>query len=803
MDHLHIPDGCKPQAREVPHLGLAPSYDKLGFDGFPERHDLTLDELVSSDSLPAWRADYVESFIQEWLWFGLLDEFAKACKIALNLNDFITNSASGTGRIITTASIYDVYARRVAVRQLDIYAVTMGLDMGDLAQLRYEPSAEPVTQIIDFWLPKVQHSPPMTEERMARAAETLANIRLATDETGDAVPLDILRQRVVACRAVLDGIGANPFPRREGPSPARATLAESMARAHKALRLIMSQGKPTVRLDIVLSIDILCHTIAKIINVFLDETILLRSPRFTEKFEEIMIARNWCPNRISRIANAENTPLGYVCSLLPSYETSSHAGCRPRQCLLRPRTVESMTGLHRPYCEGHCPTVAVEESQLIEMWRTGAIPGIRKVHDADGEEVEVMDCKGQPFVAISHVWSHGLGNPSKNALPACQVRFLCGLARQVAGDDAILWIDTLSVPIEKSAKRIAISQLRTVYTDATKVLVLDRHLMRVGPDSMEQILQLLACEWQRRLWTLQEGRLARDLCIQFRDGAVPVSELARIAPLAEFRKSNADIFDFFFLAKSDVEGRFSKEQDAKTQFLNLVEDLSSRSATVKSDEPICLATMLGLDLEDFNPYPTMPDIYRSFREVPQDLIFLNQPRLRLPGLLWAPSTFLEIEYVSFAWGEASPSGRLSSDGLHVVKDCLLLDEALDFYRDPNSASEIYIIRASDDMTFAVASDNVVSADGSSVYVEPSRSIERPAVIWEKSGDRFGTTSKGVLVSRLHDEDGVTYCRFEMGLSGWRIGEQHQDFHQRMLRDLGKIIGEVSASFVIDKAFCVG
>lgn len=65
MDHLHIPEGCKSQMREIPYLGMAPKYDQLGFHGFPERHSVNSDELIATHSILKWRADYIESFIQE------------------------------------------------------------------------------------------------------------------------------------------------------------------------------------------------------------------------------------------------------------------------------------------------------------------------------------------------------------------------------------------------------------------------------------------------------------------------------------------------------------------------------------------------------------------------------------------------------------------------------------------------------------------------------------------------------------------------------------------------------------------
>ena len=194
--------------------------------------------------------------------------------------------------------------------------------------------------------------------------------------------------------------------------------------------------------------------------------------------------------------------------------------------------------------------------------------------------LEIVDCTGQPFVAISHVWAQGMGNPSKNALLMCQVELLFDLVRQVAGEDAVLWVDSLSVPIDPETKRIAIAKLGNVYEEAYKVLVIDKDLMKVGSDRKEQILQLPCSEWQRRLWTLQEGRLARDLHIQFKDSAVPISDLMAIPP-SRFGKCGATLFDYTLGVKLELQYRFSKRPKDRIFFLNLAENLALRSVPMR------------------------------------------------------------------------------------------------------------------------------------------------------------------------------------------------------------------------------
>lgn len=53
------------------------------------------------------------------------------------------------------------------------------------------------------------------------------------------------------------------------------------------------------------------------------------------------------------------------------------------------------------------------------------------------------------FVAISHVWADGLGNPSANKLPQCQLSRLQGLVDNMVPAHQRpmpFWIDTLFIP---------------------------------------------------------------------------------------------------------------------------------------------------------------------------------------------------------------------------------------------------------------------------------------------------------------------------------------------------------------------
>jgi hypothetical protein len=156
-----------------------------------------------------------------------------------------------------------------------------------------------------------------------------------------------------------------------------------------------------------------------------------------------------------------------------------------------------------------------------------------------------------PFVAISHVsrftpiyaesliqicqvWADGLGNQEANALNSCElIRLRTPTQTLMIRDDreqkhisngasknhTLIWIDTLCCPVSPSiAKNIALQKIRDVYQSAQRVLILEASLEAYKAEEMkivEKLGRIYASGWLRRLWTLQEGALARSLYFQF------------------------------------------------------------------------------------------------------------------------------------------------------------------------------------------------------------------------------------------------------------------------------------------------
>lgn len=376
-------------------------------------------------------------------------------------------------------------------------------------------------------------------------------------------------------------------------------------------------------------------------------------------------------------------------------------------------------------------------------------------------------------------------------MPACQLARLFKYIRAIGLADAVLWIDTLAVPIEVEYKRLAIMRLRTVYEQASAVLVVDRSLVRVGKHIVERQVQLLCSDWMRRLWTLQEGRLASRLYIQFRDDAMAVLGLAD-TDRDRSKEPDTHIFDD---VKYDlgvtIFKHFVKRDHLTHQFTDLVDDMAHRSVTVRTDEPICLANMLGLVLENFKPYPTMLDIYRSLPILPPSLMFLTYPKMDVPGFRWAPSTFLEQEYNILAAGSDDNPAHITKDGLELRRECIMFREDLVFH--PNR--DEYLISIGKEVKY------MFKEERSAVCAGP---YQNAAIIFYDRVLDFSTYHYrvGAVVSDLVLREGVYYGKFGLLLrvEKWKGIDHHGD--ELVLTEEHNAV-TFEGEFRSDVMFCVG
>ncbi|KAF2197073.1 hypothetical protein GQ43DRAFT_444557 [Delitschia confertaspora ATCC 74209] len=287
-----------------------------------------------------------------------------------------------------------------------------------------------------------------------------------------------------------------------------------------------------------------------------------------------------------------------------------------------------------------------------------------------------------PFVAISHVWADGKGNPFDNSLPYCQldriqklVDDLCAnhLPEKKRHSNPGFWMDTLCCIVglddeSKSYKKKSIQSMREIYGESVAVLIIDPWLMNIpSTASVSEICyRIYASGWSRRLWTHQEGFLAREVYYQLQDKPLRLPDVDDLAkeyqkkmayqgyPLGfPFQASGKTSF-YYTTVKTIVngiqEGRIS-EDNKWIVYGHLAESLGYRSTTNIDDELLCVASVIGSNVKTYAKLEveksrtrTAELRMRAFLEeigrFRQGIIFNNYKRLTIPGFRWAPMSLL-------------------------------------------------------------------------------------------------------------------------------------------------------------------
>ena len=270
-------------------------------------------------------------------------------------------------------------------------------------------------------------------------------------------------------------------------------------------------------------------------------------------------------------------------------------------------------------------------------------------------------------MAISHVWADGLGNPHANSLHRCKLVHLQELVTAMHSDPnpgessnaPLIWLDTLCCPAKDGeGKQKAIEKIRLVYQRAEHVLILDSDLMAYESKSQEvheKVVRIFTSGWVRRLWTLQEGSLAKSLYFQFADEAISLRALTqRLLELyASIRyqvftlDATQEIFRLDAFFRSD-------QHDVPGGWPNLIildQALQFRSVSVATDEALCIGTLMSLDLAAVLAVRPKEDRMQKVWEllalkyggISADLIFFEEDRIDAPGWRWAPKSLLSVQ----------------------------------------------------------------------------------------------------------------------------------------------------------------
>ncbi|MCJ1281306.1 hypothetical protein MMC26_000624 [Xylographa opegraphella] len=397
---------------------------------------------------------------------------------------------------------------------------------------------------------------------------------------------------------------------------------------------------------------------------------------FEQNRKERMLSAGWCSNDTAVAAERfSSVQTLYFLSRMKKLDAQrDHNGCQVDMC--KWNQIRKMST--KLYIRHRLPLLKLKTHQ----------------GDLHGLQIEVVEYSGKErYVAISHVWAYGLGNPIANTLPRCQVAHLGELMVKLsstatdlpssnaegkvqtlemdtqmslesgANAEIYLWIDTLCCPVSPAeSKALAIELLEYTYQKASYVLVLDGGLVVCNYAQIpvyEAIARIFTSAWLQRLWTLQEGVLAQDrLWFQFRDRPVNLKALmyTQFAQDVTIRSFITDMCaQYRIMSMSFLQDE--KLGDAKATYINIGNNLVAldralrhRSVTVEADEALCICTLLQLPTQDVVRLPAEVDarmiqvwrlIALKYHGIPQRILFLSFPRLPTKGFRWAPRTLLK------------------------------------------------------------------------------------------------------------------------------------------------------------------
>lgn len=661
MDHL--PHPFEPYLPlKVPYYGFRFPYSGP-FDDFPRRHNCSL----STGLRPRLEGPsplHVVSVAQSWLFFGLLEEFSHFFEMDLNIDDFLCDSEGH------------------CAEEPD------GLEQNWADDEVISPHHQPETrtQAPRHYWKGICTAATLREDLDIRQSTFITTKRLwwylhtaiqnlqgayATDEQKALTrnQFDDFERKLLLAGSVISGIND-----------------------------IDTTGLEHHQMDACVAIDVslrsLCETLREAWIVSEGET-KLEVNFYSRHIYNWMLRRGQCPYHVSWVMNYFSAQSAYYISLLwtprspvvqgPSgSHIKTHAECSPAKCCFLQVNENDYMVKHQPECDG-CRMLAPDIGEVSRILGGGGIPVIRirtlwkhrssMGGSAQGLALCVQDSinmdvipyqEGLDFCAISHVWSDGLGNPYANALPHCQVRALSSAAISaqqelfMADDlhieefpkeaEIFIWIDTLCIPLIKEPRKQAIQRLKDSFALASRVIVLDADLIASEKQSRSRLelgYRILSCNWQRRMWTLQEAVFARKLAFKFADGLVLFEDLNLQEMGGHTNSVYMDLrmkLDYFCSGKYRAETLRNINQTARINRLqSTVTNISHRTTSKLTDESICLATLLDADLRILLETPEtqrMRYILDHQKGFSASIIFINGPKIQEVPYRWAPSTFL-------------------------------------------------------------------------------------------------------------------------------------------------------------------
>ncbi|KAI0634874.1 hypothetical protein C8Q77DRAFT_1156259 [Trametes polyzona] len=366
-----------------------------------------------------------------------------------------------------------------------------------------------------------------------------------------------------------------------------------------------------------------------------------------------------------------------------------------------------------PSC--HCEYIKPPLSDVTRLLSDGLVPAV--VYDGKSLRVQAIDVA--PYVAISHVWADGMGSITEHGLPVCVIQRISHLVHGLLPDSKAFWMDSLCVPGVGTLRKVAIKLMARTYHKAAKVLVLDKCIKAECSKARpweENLLRIATSGWVRRVWTLQEGLLARELYFEFADGPISVEAGLKYglsdAEIAQGVAANnmGLLLGYKWcstlvpLLAERAQNRVLQSSDHRLTLDKVIYLLTLRTTTKPEDELIAISSLVRMDVDAILAITGADAAQRRIREfllqqsdVPKAIAAQITPRLALPGFSWAPRTLvsaLEGADASVGTGVCTPEGLIAEYFVALFEDAIDVPPELEDGRKPAGYANVRIIHGS-------------------------------------------------------------------------------------------------------------
>lgn len=206
---------------------------------------------------------------------------------------------------------------------------------------------------------------------------------------------------------------------------------------------------------------------------------------------------------------------------------------------------------------------------------------------------------------------------------------------------------------------LSISRMHDIYANASAVLILDPDLWCLpgSATATEIMIKFVISAHAARLWTYQETTLCSRVYALGKDC---IHDLRGLSSQLDREALVGCISNFALGAHQRLFGLGETTTARELDPNQILYAIQGRASSRSDDECICIATLMGINTEQLTaaaPVDRMAILLRSMSSIPVATLFAFGPRVKIPGLRWAPKSFLTAFYggISSAFDRSSAS----------------------------------------------------------------------------------------------------------------------------------------------------